>query len=481
MEASALPVDTGILRAPAAPVLLRLRSDEQLVAMFRGGSEEAFGVICARFQTRLLAYVRRMLPPGPRSNAEDVLQDVYMRAYSALRADDRPVAVRAWLYRVAHNRCIDELRRPGAQPAEIVEQEGDPRLDPALAAERREQLRRLVVDLGRLPEQQRSALLMRELEGFTYEELGSTLGVTQPAVKSLLVRARVGLAEAAQARDASCDDIREDLAGTRDRRVRTSARAKRHLRDCGECRSFDKALRSTSRDLGLLLPGPAGLFAMLAGVLGGGGVGAGGGAAGVVGGGGAAGVAGGGIAAATATKVAVVVCCVAATAGGAAAVKVEHVLRHPAPVAVSSSAAAPASRTAAPVRVLPEPTPAHPVSDPVTAPEQPVDAADTVSLPSTGTDGKPGTTDAPAAEGTSGGLAGGGGSPSPDEPVQVTAGAPADTTTTATTVPASGPAMTTETTPTPAPRPRPRARPRLPSPRRSPRRRPSHPRPSRTR
>ena len=117
MEASALPVDTGILRAPGAPVLLRLRSDEQLVALFRAGNEEAFGVICDRFQTRLLAYVRRMLPPGPRANAEDVLQDVYMRAYGALRADDRPVAVRAWLYRVAHNRCIDELRRPGC-PAE---------------------------------------------------------------------------------------------------------------------------------------------------------------------------------------------------------------------------------------------------------------------------------------------------------------------------------------------------------------------------
>ena len=93
MEASALPVDTGILRAPGAPpVLLRLRSDEQLVALFRAGNEEAFSVICDRFQTRLLAYVRRMLPAGPRANAEDVLQDVYMRAYGALRADDRPVA-----------------------------------------------------------------------------------------------------------------------------------------------------------------------------------------------------------------------------------------------------------------------------------------------------------------------------------------------------------------------------------------------------
>jgi len=448
MEASALPVDTGILRAPAAPVLLRLRSDEQLVALFRAGNEEAFGVICDRFQTRLLAYVRRMLPPGPRANAEDVLQDVYMRAYSALRADDRPVAVRAWLYRVAHNRCIDELRRPGAQPTEIVEQEGDPRLDPALAAERRENLRRLVVDLGRLPEQQRSALLMREIEGFTYAELGSTLGVTQPAVKSLLVRARVGLAEAAQARDASCDDIREDLAETRDRRVRTSARAKRHLRDCGECRSFDKALRSTSRDLGLLLPGPAGLFAMLAGLLGGGaGAGAGGGAAGVAGGS-ATGVAGSGIAAATAAKVAVVVCCVAATAGGAAAVKVERVLKHPAAATASGSAAKATARPAAPVLTVPAQVPAVTVSDPVATAEQPATADGTTTIPATGADG---ATDPAAADGTTGGLPGAGGSASPDEPAETTTAddAPAGTTATQ-AVPASGPAVTTTQATTPA-------------------------------
>lgn len=332
MEASAVPVDVGLARAPGVPVLLRLRSDEQLVALFRAGNEEAFGVIHDRFQPRLLAYVRRMLPPGPRANAEDALQDVFLRAYSALRADDRPIALKAWLYRVAHNRCIDELRRPGPQPTEFVEQEGDPQLDPAIAAERRERLRRLVTDLGRLPEQQRSALLMRELEGFTYKELGDALDVSQPAVKSLLVRARMGLAEAAQARDASCEDIREDLAGSRDRRVRTSARARRHLRDCGECRSFDKALRTTSRDLAALLPGP-GLFAMLAGVVGGGATAGGGAAAG----GGIAGVAGGGAAAATATKVAVAVCCVAMTAGGAASVERSlHAASPPARVAPSA-------------------------------------------------------------------------------------------------------------------------------------------------
>ncbi len=405
MDVSAVPVDVGLTSAPSAPVLLRLRSDEQLVALFRAGNDEAFSVIHDRFQTRLLAYVRRMLPPGARNNAEDVLQDVFLRAYSALRADERPIAVKAWLYRVAHNRCIDELRRPGPQPTEIVEQEGDPRLDPALAAERRERLRRLVTDLGRLPEQQRSALLMRELEGFSYKDLGEALDVSQPAVKSLLVRARMGLAEAAQARDTSCDEIREELASARDRRVRTGARARRHLRDCGDCRSFDKALRSTSKDLAALLPGP-GLLGMIAGILGGGATAGGGGAAA---GGGIAGVAGGGAAAATATKVAVAVCCVAATAGGAASV--EHRLHVRPPIAQSApaaTAALPATASAAapdigPVTATPVVTPppqTTPVIDPLpaepppaavveTAPDPPDETTSTADGEDTGTGGVP--------------------------------------------------------------------------------------------
>lgn len=382
MEASALQLDVPVARAPGAPVLLRLRSDEQLVALFRAGSEEAFGAIHDRFRVRLLAYVRRMLPPGPRANAEDVLQDVFLRAYGALRADERPVALRAWLYRVAHNRCVDELRRPGPQPAELPDQEGDARLDPAVAAERRERLRRLVADLGRLPQQQRSALLMRELEGFSYRELGSALGLSQPAVKSVLVRARVGLAAAAEARDACCEEIRDDLAASRDRRVRSSARARRHLRDCGACRSFDDALRATTRDLGALLPGPGILGALLqiAGVGGlGGGVGSAAAGGGAVAAGGTA-AAGGGALSIAATKVAVAVCCVVAGAGGAATI--HETARAPA------RAAAPQQAPARPVATIrsavatpaPAPGPAAPVasSEPASRP-----AAETPTTPDT--------------------------------------------------------------------------------------------------
>ena len=76
--------------------------------------------------------------------------------------------------------------------------------DPVAAAEQRDALERLIADVQRLPDQQRSALLMRELAGMTYADVAGALGVSVPAVKSLLVRARVGLAQANEARDTAC-------------------------------------------------------------------------------------------------------------------------------------------------------------------------------------------------------------------------------------------------------------------------------------
>ena len=126
--------------------MLRLRTDEQLVALFRAGHDEAFRIIHDRYRQRLFAYTRQMLP-GSRQDAEDALQDVFVRAYSGLRANDRDLALRAWLYRVAHNRCIDHLRRPVPPPAEVFELSRTPVRDPLDETERRENLRQLVEDV----------------------------------------------------------------------------------------------------------------------------------------------------------------------------------------------------------------------------------------------------------------------------------------------------------------------------------------------
>ena len=289
------------------------------MALFRAGNDEAFRVIHDRYRQRLFAYTRQMLP-GSRQDAEDALQDIFVRAYAGLRANDRELALRAWLYRVAHNRCIDELRRPPPPAPEVFGLVAPPIRDPIEEAERRESLRRLIADVRRLPEQQRSALLMRELGGMSYADLGAALGASVPAVKSLLVRARVGLAHAAEARDVACAEIRTEITGAHDRGVRPSGLARRHLRDCHGCRDFRREMRGTSRDFAALSPGlgPLGLICHALGI-GGGGAASGGGAAAAAGG--AAGTGGAvasvGVLATGAGHVATLLAAAVVTAGGA--------------------------------------------------------------------------------------------------------------------------------------------------------------------
>src|SRR5215471_15144960 len=107
LEASALPASVGLGRGRIAlgAQLLRIRSDEQLVMMFRDGNDDAFRVIHDRYRPRMFAYTRQMLA-GAGQDPEDAVQEIFMRAYYALRANDRELALRAWLYRIAHNRCV---------------------------------------------------------------------------------------------------------------------------------------------------------------------------------------------------------------------------------------------------------------------------------------------------------------------------------------------------------------------------------------
>jgi RNA polymerase sigma factor (sigma-70 family) len=335
VEASAIqaPAVVARPRPSLGASLLRLRSDEQLVALFRAGHDEAFRVIHDRYRQRLFAYTRQMLPH--RQDAEDALQDVFVRAYASLRASDRELALRAWLYRVAHNRCVDELRRPAPPPPEALQLICSPIQDPIAQADQRESLRRLVADVRRLPPQQRSALLMRELGGMPYSDLAAALGVSVPAVKSLLVRARLALAQAVEARETACSDIREELIVAHDRRIRPNANARRHLRDCAGCRHFRGEMRGMSRQLAALVPaiGPLGMAAKVLGIGGsaGGGAAAGGGGAAVIGGaaGGGGALVSAGARATGAGHVAKLIAATVVTAGGA--VEIQHTITQPAP------------------------------------------------------------------------------------------------------------------------------------------------------
>src|SRR5438270_10668954 len=117
MEASALRSSGGIGLHGRSP-LLRLQSDERLIALVRRGNLAAFEVLVARYQSRLLAFCRHLL--GSKEDAEDVLQEVMAAAFNAMTADERPINVRPWLYRIARNRCLNHLRRVQAVASDAM-------------------------------------------------------------------------------------------------------------------------------------------------------------------------------------------------------------------------------------------------------------------------------------------------------------------------------------------------------------------------
>ena len=191
---------------------------------------------------------------------------------------------------------------------------------------------------------------MREIDGLSYADLAAALDVTVPAVKSLLVRARVGLVEAQESRDADCGEIRRDLMASYDRGVKASGRARRHMRECAGCREYrQRAASGVRRSFAALAPVGAGPRR------------AAGQAARRGGGGGpprpAAAAAPRCSAArptATACKVAAVVCATAITAGGA--VEVRKLTADPAPKRERAAAAAAAAPRAAPAPIPARPT-----------------------------------------------------------------------------------------------------------------------------
>src|SRR5688500_19889606 len=252
MEASALkhPVSVG-MRGPTP--LLRLQSDERLIAMVRRGNHGAFEALVARYQSRLLAFCRHML--SSREDAEDVLQEVFAASFNAILADDREINVIPWLYRIARNRSLNHLRKAQAIGVDSMDVHlSEHGLTTADKVHKREEFRQLMSDVQDLPETQRTALLLREIDALSYEQIGEAMETTVPSVKSLLVRARVSLAEAAQARLLSCDEVRVELGAVAEGLARTTAPVRRHLRSCDRCAHLPKQLRANNRAMAMLYP-----------------------------------------------------------------------------------------------------------------------------------------------------------------------------------------------------------------------------------
>jgi RNA polymerase sigma factor (sigma-70 family) len=173
--------------------VLSTQSDERLVDLVRAGSDPAFEAIVERYRRALMRYVSRLLPP---ERAEDVVQQSFVKAYEAMHKGSAELHLRPWLYRIAHNGALNALRDRALGHAQLTDGiDGVERPDQAL--ERVQSLRELVVAVQALPERQRDAILLRELEGRSYEEIATALGVTDGAVRQLLNRARNTLRAAA--------------------------------------------------------------------------------------------------------------------------------------------------------------------------------------------------------------------------------------------------------------------------------------------
>ena len=223
--------------------------DHRLVAAVRTGDDRAFELLYSRYHRRIHAYVVGMVKDHGR--AEDVTQEVFVSALRRMRETERPIAFKPWIYEIAKNACIDQFRR--SKRAEEVSLEADegfapsdygklvgsePTPDAAVAA--KQDLDHLCGAFGGLSDTHHEILVMRELEGLSYREIGERMGMSRPAVESTLFRARRRLTE-------EYDDL---VSGARCLRIqgliksavstqlgtRESRRLARHVAHCQPCR-----------------------------------------------------------------------------------------------------------------------------------------------------------------------------------------------------------------------------------------------------
>ncbi|MEJ7825683.1 MAG: sigma-70 family RNA polymerase sigma factor [Solirubrobacteraceae bacterium] len=236
--------------------------DESLARRAAAGNAAAFEALYERYYGPLLGYTRSILLDV--EDARDATQTALEKALRALpgREQDRPL--RPWLYRIAHNEAIAIVRRRRPQ-TEIT-----PALEPAVPgadvdAEQRGRLSQLVDDLHALPERQRGALVMRELSGLSYGEIGTALDLSIEAARRAVFDARSSLHAAADGRATACVTVRHCISDG-DRRALRARGIRAHLRSCDDCASFRRSIDARSTDLHAFAPWVSG--AAVIGVLG---------------------------------------------------------------------------------------------------------------------------------------------------------------------------------------------------------------------
>ncbi|HMJ94679.1 MAG TPA: sigma-70 family RNA polymerase sigma factor [Thermoleophilaceae bacterium] len=242
--------------------------DARLVEAVRAGEPRAFELLYERHHGPILSFCRHLT--GRLEDAEDAVQHTFLSAYREVTGSDAELDLKPWLYTVARNRCLSLLRARrvregpaagalwtgrGAHEERAVEAGGMDGL--AEEVERREELRALVSDLGELPEPQRAALVLSELDALSHAQIAQVLQVDTAKVRSLVFQARGSLISTRDARNTPCGEIRFQLSTLSGSSLRRRT-LRRHVRACAGCREFEVAVRGQHRNLALILPVTAG-------------------------------------------------------------------------------------------------------------------------------------------------------------------------------------------------------------------------------
>jgi RNA polymerase sigma-70 factor, ECF subfamily len=227
-------------------------------ALFRATKTADFDRLYRQHAASVYRYAFAVL--GNRADAEDVAQQTFLKAYSAIAQGTKPRKAENWLVTIAHNEVRRHLRNGQARALEVelderLEQPEPERTEPSLAD--------VLRALQHLPPAQRSALVMREFEGRSYAEMAQILGVSQSALESLIFRARRSLAEHFE-EALTCAEAEQAVSRRLDGRLsrREARRLKKHLRECPPCARFvnvQKRQRSLFESLSVM-PVPASLF-----------------------------------------------------------------------------------------------------------------------------------------------------------------------------------------------------------------------------
>ena len=260
-----------------APRPVAGRSDHQLVSLVRAGDDRAFEELFHRYRRRITAYVYGMVADHGR--AEDIAQEVFVSALRRMRETERPIAFRPWIYEIAKNACIDaHRRRSRAEEVSLTSDEGHASGDhlhlvsstpaPHEAVEVKQRLGHLCGAFGGLSEAHHEILVLRELEGLSYREIGERMGLSRPAVESTLFRARRRLAQEYDelASGARCKRVQAIISSAVGGQLapRERRRMARHVVHCESCRRHARSLgvatqpaqASGARKLAGLLPLP---------------------------------------------------------------------------------------------------------------------------------------------------------------------------------------------------------------------------------